>query len=955
MNDGMKQEKAEQEWIEVYGARVHNLRNIDVRIPRNKLTVITGLSGSGKSSLAFDTIYAEGQRRYIETFSAYARHFMGNMERPDVDKITGLSPVIAIEQKTTNKNPRSTVGTTTEIYDFLRLLFARAGEAFSYVTGEKMVKYSDEQILQLIFENYENKACYLLAPLVKGRKGHYKELFESIRRKGYLNVRVDGEMRQITFGMKLDRYKNHDIEVVIDKLVVHKKDEKRLKKSLESAMQQGNGVMMLLDKDSQAIRYLSRHLMCPTSGISYNDPAPHNFSFNTPKGACSRCKGLGTINKIDIDKIIPNRKLSIAQGGIVPLGKETNSLIFWQLKAICEKYDITLKTPIFEISDEALDEILNGSDDRIQVKNASLGESTNYYATYEGIIHYIELQQDATDNTALEQRWANQFFTSVTCPDCHGSRLNREALHFRIAGKNIAELAALDLDDLHDWIINVPKLLSEKQLTIAAEILKEIDTRLQFLLDVGLGYLALNRASSSLSGGESQRIRLATQIGSQLVNVLYILDEPSIGLHQRDNQKLIRSLQRLRDMGNSVIVVEHDEEMMMAADYVIDLGPRAGRLGGQVVFEGTPQEMLQQNTLTSNYLTGIKQIENPTLHRAGNGKQLVLKGASGNNLKNVDLTIPLGKFICITGVSGSGKSTLINRTLQPILSKKFYRSLEEPLAYNSLEGIEHIDKIVEVSQSPIGRTPRSNPVTYTNIFADIRNLFAGLTESKMRGYKPGRFSFNTAGGRCDTCKGNGYKTLEMNFLPDVLVPCETCGGKRYNRETLEVRFKGKSIADVLDMTINQAVEFFENMPTFVYKLKMIQEVGLGYLKLGQSSTTLSGGESQRIKLAAELSKRDTGQTLYVLDEPTTGLHFEDIRVLLSVLNRLVDRGNTVVVIEHNLDVIKCADYVIDMGPEAGKFGGEIVAQGTPEELAKAKNSITAPFLKKHLELHPSQN
>ncbi len=955
MNDGMKQEKAEQEWIEVYGARVHNLRNIDVRIPRNKLTVITGLSGSGKSSLAFDTIYAEGQRRYIETFSAYARHFMGNMERPDVDKITGLSPVIAIEQKTTNKNPRSTVGTTTEIYDFLRLLFARAGEAFSYVTGEKMVKYSDEQILQLIFENYEHKACYLLAPLVKGRKGHYKELFESIRRKGYLNVRVDGEMRQITFGMKLDRYKNHDIEVVIDKLIVHKKDEKRLKKSLESAMQQGNGVMMLLDKDSQAIRYLSRHLMCPTSGISYNDPAPHNFSFNTPKGACPRCKGLGTINKIDIDKIIPNRKLSIAQGGIVPLGKETNSLIFWQLKAICEKYDITLKTPISEISDEALDEILNGSDDRIQVKNASLGESTNYYATYEGIIHYIELQQDATDNTALEQRWANQFFTSVTCPDCHGSRLNREALHFRIAGKNIAELAALDLDDLHDWIINVSKHLSEKQLTIATEILKEIDTRLQFLLDVGLGYLALNRASASLSGGESQRIRLATQIGSQLVNVLYILDEPSIGLHQRDNQKLIRSLQRLRDMGNSVIVVEHDEEMMMAADYVIDLGPRAGRLGGQVVFEGTPQDMLLQNTLTSNYLTGIKQIENPTSHRAGNGKQLVLKGATGNNLKNVDLTIPLGKFICITGVSGSGKSTLINRTLQPILSKKFYRSLEEPLAYNSLEGIENIDKIVEVSQSPIGRTPRSNPVTYTNIFADIRNLFAGLTESKMRGYKPGRFSFNTAGGRCDTCKGNGYKTLEMNFLPDVLVPCETCGGKRYNRETLEVRFKGKSIADVLDMTINQAVEFFENMPTFVYKLKMIQEVGLGYLKLGQSSTTLSGGESQRIKLAAELSKRDTGQTLYVLDEPTTGLHFEDIRVLLSVLNRLVDRGNTVVVIEHNLDVIKCADYVIDMGPEAGKFGGEIVAQGTPEELAKAKNSVTAPFLKKHLELHPSQN
>jgi len=955
MNDGMKQEKAEQEWIEVYGARVHNLRNIEVRIPRNKLTVITGLSGSGKSSLAFDTIYAEGQRRYIETFSAYARHFMGNMERPDVDKITGLSPVIAIEQKTTNKNPRSTVGTTTEIYDFLRLLFARAGEAFSYVTGEKMVKYSDEQILQLIFENYENKACYLLAPLVKGRKGHYKELFESIRRKGYLNVRVDGEMRQITFGMKLDRYKNHDIEVVIDKLIIQKKDEKRLKKSLESAMKQGDGIIMLLDKESQAIRYLSRHLMCPTSGISYNDPAPHNFSFNTPKGACPFCKGLGTVNKIDVDKIIPNRQLSIAQGGIIPLGKEKNSLIFWQLKAICEKYDITLKTPIAQIPDDALDEILNGSDEPVHVRNASLGESTNYYATYEGVIHYIELQKEATDNTALEQRWANQFFTPVICPECHGSRLNREALHFKIAGKNIAELAALELDDLYEWICNLPSQLSDKQLTIATEILKEISTRLQFLLDVGLGYLALNRASASLSGGESQRIRLATQIGSQLVNVLYLLDEPSIGLHQRDNQKLIRSLQRLRDMGNSVIVVEHDEEMMLSADYIVDLGPQAGRLGGHVVFAGTPQEMLQQNTLTSNYLTGVKQIERPTDHRIGNGKYLVLKGATGNNLKNVDLTIPLGKFICITGVSGSGKSTLISRTLQPILSKHFYRSLEEPLAYESIEGIEYIDKVIEVSQSPIGRTPRSNPVTYTNIFADIRNLFAGLTESKMRGYKPGRFSFNTAGGRCETCKGNGYKTLEMNFLPDVLVPCEVCGGKRYNRETLEVRFKGKSIADVLDMTFNQAVDFFENMPTFVHKFKMVQEVGLGYLKLGQPSNTLSGGESQRIKLAAELSKRDTGQTLYILDEPTTGLHFEDIRVLLSVLNRLVDRGNTIIVIEHNLDVIKCADHIIDMGPEAGKFGGEIVAQGTPEELSKAKHSITAPFLKKYLEPRSAQH
>ena len=945
----MSKKKEVQDWIEVYGARVHNLRNIDVMIPRNKLTVITGLSGSGKSSLAFDTIYAEGQRRYIETFSAYARHFMGNMERPDVDKITGLSPVIAIEQKTTNKNPRSTVGTTTEIYDFLRLLFARAGDAFSYVTGEKMVKYTDEQILQLIFNHYEGKACYLLSPIIKGRKGHYKELFETIRRKGYLNVRVDGEMRQITFGMKLDRYKNHDIEVVIDKLVITQKDEKRLKKSLQNAMQQGNGVMLLLEKESGNSRYLSRHLMCPTTGVSYNDPAPHNFSFNTPKGACPHCKGLGVVNQIDSDKIIPNRDLSIAKGGIVPLGKETNSLIFWQIKAICEKYGITTKTPISEIPEDALDELLNGSDERIQVKNASLGNSSNYYATYEGVIHYIELQQDATDNSAQEQRWANQFVTTIVCPECNGTRLNKEALHFKIAGKNIAELSALDLDDLYTWVKDVPQQLSEKQTIIASEILKEISTRLQFLLDVGLGYLAINRTSASLSGGESQRIRLATQIGSQLVNVLYILDEPSIGLHQRDNQKLIHSLQQLRDMGNSVIVVEHDEEMMLAADYVIDLGPRAGRLGGNVVFAGTPTEMLKQETLTAKYLTGVKQIEIPTLRRPGNGKFLTLKGATGNNLKNVDVAIPLGQFVCVTGVSGSGKSTLINRTLQPILSKKFYRSLEEPLLYKAIEGIEHIDKVVEVSQSPIGRTPRSNPVTYTNIFTDIRNLFAGLTEAKIRGYKAGRFSFNTKGGRCETCKGNGYKTLEMNFLPDVLVPCEMCSGKRYNRETLEVRFKGKSIADILNMTINQAVDFFENMPTFVYKLKMIQDVGLGYIKLGQSSTTLSGGESQRIKLAAELAKRDTGQTLYILDEPTTGLHFEDIRVLLSVLNRLVNRGNTVIVIEHNLDVVKCADYVIDMGPEAGKFGGKIVAKGTPEEVAKAKNSVTAPLLKKQLE------
>ncbi len=929
--------------IEVFGARVHNLRNIDVTIPRNALTVITGLSGSGKSSLAFDTIYAEGQRRYIETFSAYARHFMGNVERPDVDEISGLSPVIAIEQKTTSKNPRSTVGTTTEIYDFLRLLYARAGEAYSYVTGEKMVKYSDDQIVSLIFDAYEGKPCYLLAPVVKGRKGHYKELFETIRRKGYLNVRVDGELRQITFGMKLDRYKNHDIEIVIDKLVVARKDENRLRKSLQTAMQQGDGVIMLLEKDG-APRYLSRHLMCPTSGISYSEPAPHNFSFNTPKGACPCCKGLGVVNQIDMAKIIPDRRLSIAQGGIVPLGKESNSLIFWQLKSIAERYGFTLKTPIADIPDEALDEILNGSEERVQVKNASLGNDTNYFTAYEGIVHYIEMQQEMAEISAAEQKWANQFFATVQCPECHGARLNREALNYRIASKNIAELSAMELGDLHAWLRDAPKAMSEKQLAIATEILKEINTRLQFLLDVGLGYLSLDRASATLSGGESQRIRLATQIGSQLVNVLYILDEPSIGLHQRDNQKLIASLKNLRDMGNSVIVVEHDEEMMRAADYIVDLGPRAGRLGGNVVFEGSPAEMLTRDTLTSSYLNGTRKIEIPATRRTGNGLWLTLRGASGNNLKNVDLGIPLGTLVCITGVSGSGKSTLINRTLQPILSQKLYRSNEKPLPYISIEGIENIDKVVKVDQAPIGRTPRSNPATYTNIFTDIRNLFANLTESKMRGYKPGRFSFNTAGGRCETCRGNGYKPLEMNFLPDVLVPCEACHGKRYNRETLEVRFKGKSIADVLDMTINQAVEFFENMPSFVYKLKVLQDVGLGYIKLGQSSTTLSGGESQRIKLAAELSKRDTGRTLYLLDEPTTGLHFEDIRVLLGVLNRLVNRGNTVVVIEHNLDVVKCADYIIDMGPEAGKQGGEIVAVGTPEQVAQSPQSITAPYL-----------
>lgn len=934
---------AKQGKIAVLGARVHNLRNIDVEIPRQSLTVITGLSGSGKSSLAFDTIYAEGQRRYIETFSAYARQFIGTMERPDVDKISGLSPVIAIEQKTTNRNPRSTVGTTTEIYDFMRLLFARAGEAFSYKTGEKMVRYSEEQILELILREFSGRGCYILAPIVKGRKGHYKELFENIRRKGYLNVRVDGSLQQIAFGMKLDRYRTHDIELVVDKIVVREKDEKRLRDSVRIAMQQGDGVMMVMDKETEAIRYFSHQLMCPTTGLAYADPAPHNFSFNTPKGACPTCKGLGFVHQIDVEKIIPDRKLSIAQGGIVPLGKEKNSLIFWQLAALGERHGFTLNTPIAEIPDEGLDEILNGTNEQLRICNTSLGTNSNYFTSYEGVIHYIEVEQE-NSTTQSEQKWANQFLRVTTCPECHGTRLNREALSYRIGGKNIAELAAMDLSDLHHWTKTVVAKMSEKQKTIAKEILKEISTRLQFLLNVGLGYLSLNRDTASLSGGESQRIRLATQIGSQLVNVLYILDEPSIGLHPRDNIKLIDTLKNLRDLGNSVIVVEHDEEMMKQADYIVDLGPRAGRLGGELVFQGTFAEMMKSNTLTANYLSGLQKIEIPCERRKGNGKKLALRGAKGNNLKNVDLDIPLGKFVCITGVSGSGKSSLINGTLQPILSQKFYHSTAEPLPYTSIEGIEFIDKVVRVDQSPIGRTPRSNPVTYTGIFNDIRNLFATLPEAKLRGYKSGRFSFNTAGGRCETCKGNGYKTLEMNFLPDVMVPCEECHGTRYNRETLEVRFKGKSIANVLDMTINQAVEFFENMPIFVHKLKTLQDVGLGYVKLGQSSTTLSGGESQRIKLAAELSKRDTGKTLYILDEPTTGLHFEDIRVLLGVLQRLMKRGNTIVVIEHNLDIIKCADWIIDMGPEGGKAGGQIVAQGTPEEIAKNPKSYIAPYL-----------
>ena len=936
--------KAEDQ-IEVYGARVHNLKNIDVNIPRNSLTVITGLSGSGKSSLAFDTIFAEGQRRYIETFSAYARNMLGGMERPDVDKITGLSPVISIEQKTTNKNPRSTVGTTTEIFDFLRLLFARAGEAYSYLSGEKMVRYTEEKIIALILEKYQGRRTYILTPLVRNRKGHYKELFEQVRRKGYLTVRIDGELREITHGMKLDRYKNHSIELVVDKLVVDKDDERRLQESVKTAMKQGDGQLMILDADTQELRHYSRTLMDPQTGLSYSEPAPHNFSFNSPQGACPHCKGLGYVNIIDREKIIPNDEKSIYEGGIVPLGKYKNSLIFWQIAAICEKYGDSLKTPIKNLSEEALDDILNGTDERLQIKNESLGTS-NYFLSFDGLIKYIEVQQQS-DASSQAQKWAGQFVTTTVCPNCEGHRLNLEALHYRIAGKNIAELADMDISELYEWVNQVEYELSPQQRQIAVEILKEIRNRLHFLVDVGLDYLCLNRASATLSGGESQRIRLATQIGSQLVNVLYILDEPSIGLHQRDNIRLINSLKELRDMGNSVIVVEHDKDMMLSADYVVDLGPRAGRLGGDIVFAGTPEEMLKTNTLTAQYLNGTRKIEYLSRRRPGNGKKIVLSGASGNNLKNVTVEFPLGKFICVTGVSGSGKSSLINGTLQPILSQKFYRSLQSPLPYATIEGLEYIDKVVTVDQSPLGRTPRSNPATYTGVFADIRNVFVELPEAKIRGYKPGRFSFNIAGGRCEVCGGNGYKTIEMNFLPDVLVPCEACHGKRYNRETLEVRFKGKSIADVLDMTINQAVEFFENIPSIISKIKVLQEVGLGYIKLGQPSTTLSGGESQRVKLAAELSKRDTGKTLYILDEPTTGLHFEDIRVLLSVLNRLVEKGNTVIVIEHNLDIIKCADYIIDMGPEGGRNGGYVLATGTPEEICR-QDTFTARYLKEEL-------
>lgn len=937
----------ETEYINVWGARVHNLKNVDVQIPRDSLTVFTGLSGSGKSSLAFDTIFAEGQRRYIETFSAYARNFLGNMERPDVDKITGLSPVISIEQKTTNKNPRSTVGTTTEIYDYLRLLFARAGEAYSYLSGEKMVRYTEEQILELILKDYKGKKVLLLAPVVKARKGHYKELFETIRKKGYLTVRCDGELRDVLPGMKLDRYKNHDIEIVIDKLIPQEKDDERLRKSLSVAMQQGEGIIQIYEMETQQIRFYSRHLMCPVTGISYREPAPHNFSFNSPQGSCPKCKGLGRVSQIDVEKIIPNPDLSIREGAIEPLGKYKSSMIFWQIEALLAKYELDLNTPAKDFPEELVNEIINGSDVRIKISATTMHSSNDYFTTFDGLAKYMEVMVDAAGSEKAE-KWAEQFNRTIVCPVCHGARLNREALHFRIWDKNIYELSSMDICDLSDWMDEVEKHLSDRQMQIAAEIIKEIRTRLKFLLDVGLDYLNLNRSSATLSGGESQRIRLATQIGSQLVNVLYILDEPSIGLHQRDNERLIKSLKELRDLGNTVLVVEHDKDMMQSADYVVDIGPKAGRKGGQVVFQGTPAEMLKTDTLTSQYLNGQLAIELPEKRRDGNGKELKLIGCSGNNLKQVDATFPLNKLILVTGVSGSGKSTLINETLQPILSQHFFRSLKEPMPYERIEGLEFVDKVVDVDQAPLGRTPRSNPATYTGVFSDIRNLFVGLPEARIRGYKPGRFSFNVGGGRCEACGGNGYKSIEMNFLPDVYVPCEVCHGKRYNRETLEVRFRGKSIADVLDMTINQAVEFFENVPNILNKIKVLQDVGLGYIKLGQPSTTLSGGESQRVKLATELSKKDTGNTVYILDEPTTGLHFEDIRVLLSVLQRLVDKGNTVIVIEHNLDVIKMADYIIEMGPEGGAKGGQVLFQGTPEELVKANVGFTAGFLKNAL-------
>jgi excinuclease ABC subunit A len=938
------------EWINVYGARVHNLKDIDVRIPRNSLTVITGLSGSGKSSLAFDTIYAEGQRRYIETFSAYARNFLGNIDRPDVDRISGLSPVISIEQKTTNKNPRSTVGTTTEIYDYLRLLYARAGTPYSYLSGEKMVKYTEEKVVSMILHDYDGHRVYILAPLVRQRKGHYRELFDSMRRKGYLNIRVDGEVKEITRGMKVDRYKNHNIEVVIDKLKVEAKDDERLRRTIATAMRQGDGAIMVMDKDDGTVRNFSKKLMDPTTGLSYGDPAPNIFSFNSPEGACPRCKGLGVVSEIDLRKVVPDDSLSIYEGAITPLGKYKNQMIFWQIQAILQKYDCTLKTPYKDIPQEAVDEILNGSLENVKIDKEIVHTSSDYFVSFDGVIKYLQAVME-NDDSAASQKWAAQFLAEKECPECHGQRLKREALSYRIWGKNIAEVANMDISELNEWLSHVEEHLDTQNATIAHEILKELKSRVQFLLEVGLDYLSLNRQSGTLSGGESQRIRLATQIGSQLVNVLYILDEPSIGLHQRDNERLINSLKELRDLGNTVIVVEHDEDMMRAADWIVDIGPKAGRKGGEVVFQGTPEEMLKTHTITAQYLNGEKQIALPEKRRQGDGTCLTIRGASGNNLKHVDVSFPLHELIVVTGVSGSGKSTLINETLQPILSQHFYRSLKKPMPYDSFEGIELIDKVVNVDQSPIGRTPRSNPATYTGVFSDIRSLFVNLPEAKIRGYKPGRFSFNVKGGRCEACGGNGYKVIEMNFLPNVMVPCEVCHGKRYNRETLEVRYKGKSIADVLDMTINQAVEFFENVPNILQKIKTLQDVGLGYIKLGQSSTTLSGGESQRVKLATELAKRDTGRTLYILDEPTTGLHFEDIRNLMMVLQQLVDRGNTVIVIEHNLDVIKLADYIIDMGPEGGRNGGRVLSTGTPEQVAQSTEGYTPRFLKKMLTNH----
>ncbi|MCI7400556.1 MAG: excinuclease ABC subunit UvrA [Prevotella sp.] len=938
----------EDEKINVWGARVHNLKNIDVEIPRNTLTVITGLSGSGKSSLAFDTIYAEGQRRYIETFSAYARNFLGGMERPDVDKITGLSPVISIEQKTTNKNPRSTVGTTTEIYDFLRLLFARAGKAYSYETGEEMVKYTEEKVVEMIHERYTGHRVFILAPVVKNRKGHYRELFEQMRRKGYLNARIDGKICEITEGMKVDRYKNHDIEIVIDKLAVSDKDNERLKNSVKVAMRAGDGLIMILDKDTDTTKHYSRHLMCPTTGMSYGDPAPNKFSFNSPQGACPRCKGLGNINVLSLEKIIPDRKASIYNGAILPLGKYKNQMIFWQITAILKKYDLDIKTPVEDIPTDAMDEILYGTLENVRIDKELVHTSSDFFVAFDGVVKYLKNVLE-TDDSATAQKWSEQFMTTAICPECNGERLNKEALAYRIWDKNISQLSTMDIAELREWLEEAETHLDDKQRQIAHEIIKEMKTRLDFLLEVGLDYLSLNRQSATLSGGESQRIRLATQIGSQLVNVLYILDEPSIGLHQRDNERLINSLKELRDIGNTVIVVEHDKDMMTSADYIIDIGPKAGRKGGEVVFQGTPNDMLKEDTITSKYLNGTMTIPLPERRRKGNGKMIRIIGAEGNNLKNVDVEFPLGTLIVVTGVSGSGKSTLVNETLQPLLSQHFYRSLKKPMKYAAVEGMENIDKVVNVDQSPIGRTPRSNPATYTGVFSDIRSLFVGLPEAKIRGYKPGRFSFNVKGGRCEACGGNGYKTIEMNFLPDVMVPCEECHGKRYNRETLEVRYKGKSIADILDMTINQAVEFFENVPDILRKIKTIQDVGLGYIKLGQPSTTLSGGECQRVKLATELSKRDTGKTLYILDEPTTGLHFEDIRILMDVIQKLVDRDNTVVIIEHNLDVIKLADYIIDMGPEGGRGGGMVMATGTPEEIVKKAKGHTWRFLAQELQ------